>query len=213
MNINWNELIGAKMVRESVIAVAEKESIPDLVKSENIGAVNDIRSKIAHLEKISRLKRETHKGSMSSNTVEALWNRDFIWFVDNEFISRFKYAASLGLSTDRNEFAAVTGKIKGNFGEFQRADIVYKADMPDIVADRALLARELGINYFTVHSHHPLPVEFVLPQVDPVLIGWETHPVVYKNFERSPHGNFQCAKDALGVVIAVWEGENEVDII
>lgn len=68
--------------------------------------------------------------------------------------------------------------------------INYVGDIPDFALDNVEKIKNISnLRNFTIHSMQPMPVEFV--KIDPVMICWIT--------------------EKIGVVVAIWDGEKEIE--
>jgi len=180
-----------------------------IVRQCSVAVGDDFKSKVARMEKYNRL------GGFAplyyGFTVEALEKLESIgasWFVDHKFVNRFRYAATVGGNSQKSY--PVLEKKSNTTENFSRnfCGVLYKGDLPEFVLDRALIMKDVGLEYFTIHSHNPLPVEYTqLPMEDPVLVVWGQHPGIVINEEKCMAGS-----NCLGVVLAVWEGENEINL-
>ena len=88
----------------------------------------------------------------------------------------------------------------------------YCGDIPEFALDKLeiFLGGPLNIGVVSIHSMQPLPVKLLrsLPVVDPVMIGWAESP----RFSYKQSG-WVARNDPLGVVIAVWDGDKEIEVI
>lgn len=100
--------------------------------------------------------------------LQELNNAGFVWMVDSGFVRKFRYHAAVGQDYEWHGYRVFIKQ-----GHIRQA-IVYSGDIPEFALDRAQIAKELGIDNFTIHSMQPLPVSFLL--TDPVLVGWPALP-------------------------------------
>jgi len=178
----------------------------DAVRQCRVTVAEDFKHKVSHMEKYAQLRGDIplHYG-FTMRALKMLERIGANWFVDGKFVSRFKYSASVGA---KFEDYPVIGHFWSR-GFRHDAAMLYEGDLPEFVLDRALLAKKVGLDYLTVHSHNPFPVSYIeLPQEDPVLVAWGLNPGIEVQEQAKCRANGDC----LGVVLAVWEGENEIDL-
>jgi hypothetical protein len=131
---------------------------------------------------------------------EKLFDLGFMWVVKSDFVAKFKYAAQVGDDGDVYENP-----------EFRYVSTIrYIGDMPDYAIERYNVARKSKLfDCFTVHSNEPLLVGRQT-LLDPVLIGWADPPAIRVNKGAEFQ---QCSKKCVGVVIAIWDKEKELEVI
>jgi len=180
----------------------KKVAIPDLVKKDGQRFNDDLYKQIEHLSRLSKITGMNYGSGLKLETMQALEKRGFVWFVDHQFVSRFEYAAAMTQPKGNANCA-----VRQDVTDFRHTDVRFKGDVPDWVLDRMEQAIECGMDTITVHSHYPLPVKLEKIQTDPVAVAWKGTPSI----QKSGKGRFGMSdKHKQGVVIAIWQGENEV---
>jgi len=197
------------------IAIADKEEvsdqlllpIPEVLKQEGWKPNDEYLQKIIHLERLSKLTGRTGLTGVDSKLYNRIKDAGFFWLINHKFIEKFQYAATLRPLNVITDNMAVREKSRQGLS---LAGIKYIGDVPDFILDKAELALSLGLTHITVHSHQPMPTELVVPKEDPVAIAWPSNPSIIEI-----RGRFSCSKENVGIVIGIWEGENEIgkDII
>ncbi|KKK84220.1 hypothetical protein LCGC14_2785520, partial [marine sediment metagenome] len=87
--------------------------------------------------------------------------------------------------------------------------LVYAGDFPDFALDRLEVALKCGVQTITIHSTQPLPVRREpLPKMEPVLLGWASDQISF----TQEKGRVK-APSALGVVIAAWDLDKELEVL
>lgn len=179
-----------------------KIAIPDLVKKDGKKFNEDLYNEIEHISRLSKITGLSYGKYLEISIIDKLQSNGFIWFVDKTFVQKFEYAAAL---TKRN---GNKGAVRENEDSFNIINVQYVGDIPNWVLDRVESAMECGMDTITIHSHYPLPVKFEKVTVDPVAIAWKGNPNIIKNNKGIYNMN-----NSQGVVIAIWQGDNEIDII
>ena len=137
--------------------------------------------------------------------LQELNNAGFTWLVDTAFIRKFCYHAAVGQDYQWHDHRVFVKQ-----GRIRQA-IVYVGDIPDFALDRVEIARETGINNFTIHSMLPLPVSFLI--TDPVLVGWPALPSIEIHNDGKHKQELSFAvEEVKGIVIAVWDASRELEI-
>ena len=121
-----------------------------------------------HREKLGQITNLNTNFGLTPTIIKSLYENDFVWIIDQDFIKRFKYTASVRKPSLDNSYPVVW--------EFKNEPIIYVGDIPEQVLDRMSKAIDLGINYFTIHSMEPLPIKQLF--TDPVLVGWVNNPCI-----------------------------------
>jgi hypothetical protein len=129
---------------------------------------------------------------------QALYEKGFSWLLSSETVLRFRYAAGLDKPFPAPVYSA------------ERRAVIYAGDMPEFALDNLTKAKEAGISIFTVHSMMPLPITFerVLPQIDPVLLGWMENPQIDWTSKRT-----KILPGLQAVVIAIWDKDKELEVL
>lgn len=182
-----------------------RDSKEKMLVSPNISA--DRRE---HLTRLSKVTGRTHiiTGELSVDTKMRLHEAGFLWLVGHEFVRKFKYAASV-----KNHGINRSPVYKCH--DYASLDhYLYSGDIPDFALDRCEEAIKSGIEYLTIHSNEPFPVEIV--NCDPVIIGWASNPCIAKSrntLSGSQYGQWRTlSRHEEGVVVAVWDYDKEITI-
>lgn len=146
----------------------------------------------------SVLSREDYLSVLEASTkpdeLGYLRQKGYTWFVGQQFVSRFKYTASM-----RNQSIVRVGN----------SYVLYRGDVPDFALNRIVEAQQDDFHFLTVHSNRPLPVKKIqMIRLDPVVVAWKRNPDIrYHTFRGwKMHG------DTWGVVIAVWDMDTEIEL-
>jgi len=126
----------------------------------------------------------------------------FIWFVDHRFVERMRYAATVGSRTRMGMRNPLVRTPDGS-------GIWYAGDIPDFALDNIEKAKECRLQDITIHSNMPLPVQ--IEEIEPVLVGWLQQPRIVCQRGRSPR--CWCESHELGVVLAFWDMDMEINIL
>ena len=141
-------------------------------------------------------------------------NRDFVrkaldlnyrYFVDTRFALKFKYHASLMSTGDDSVGRMDCHRVYSKLYH-------YRGDVPDFILDNLTKIKEVAsFPILTVHSQEKLPLEIekVPKLTDPLVVWWETTP----QFHHGYFNRWIALNHPLGVVVGIWDGEKEVQII
>lgn len=161
---------------------------------------------IQRLEHLKKLRQVTgsYSRALSAEALQKYVDAGFRWFVGADFVRQFRYHAEV-FSASAWNFLSVVEQIEK--GRFSGRRVIYVGDIPDFALDNLLKVKELGLACATIHSMQPMPVELVL--TDPVVIGWMTNP----HITVSPDIVSFLFPDATGIVLAMWDGEKEIEVL
>jgi len=183
----------------------KKVAIPDLVKKDGQQFNDELYKQIEHLSRLSKITGMNYGSGLKLETMQKLEAKGLVWFVDYHFVEKFEYAASMTPNKGNSNCAVIK-----DYTAYSHTDVRFKGDVPDWVLDRMEQALECGMDTITVHSHYPLPVKLEKIQTDPVAVAWKGTP----NIAKVGKDRFKMKdKQKQGVVIAIWQGEQEVDVI
>lgn len=145
--------------------------------------------------------RENPISYISPKTRQGLKQQNFRVFVGKEFVMKFRYVAQLNVGKG--------GVVSENKELHYLTQVNYIGDIPEFALDRIDIAERLGLGSFTIHSMKPLKVAR-MSQLDPVLVAWQNSPsiLVSNNGEVK-----ECSDYCLGVILAVWDIEKEIEIL
>lgn len=198
----WRGLEPTSKIKAYIETMDEPKQVLEpvlVVKKHGLVLDNEIKKKIGHHEKLRELKGSSLYRGFTIQLLNQLERIGAVWLVDRNFVSRFNYAASIGPGIYSTEHCV----IKNN------SMIVYVGDIPEVILDKALLIKRMGINYFSVHSQYPFPIEeFELPKVDPVMIAWPEQPWIHRRGTC-----WDCSENVLGIVVGIWDGEKEIEVL
>ncbi len=183
-----------------------KKEIPELVKQEGEQFNDDLYKQIAHLSRLSKITGMSYGNGLKIETMKALENKGFTWFIDHQFVEKFENAAAL-----TKEKGNANCSVRQEVNSFNHTNVRFKGDLPDWVMDKIEDAFACGMDTITIHSHVPLPVKLELVDTDPVAVAWKGSPSITRNGKK---GKFEMKdRQKQGVVIAIWQGEDEVDVV
>jgi len=196
-------------IKKLATAVAEKVPelvlpIPEIVKIQGRTIDDEFFARQEHLARLSRITGDKHQFDFDIGVAKRLVAAGFVWFVDRNFVSRFQHAAAITPSKEGRNVGAVRERL----GSTSWNNLKFKGDIPDFALTKMETAMNCGITHITAHSHAPFPMELEFVKDDPVAIGWATHP----HIEKNNLGKFNCPKDQIGIVIAIWEGQEEIHL-
>ncbi|KKL97495.1 hypothetical protein LCGC14_1833880 [marine sediment metagenome] len=157
-----------------------------------------------------------------ASLVNELRKEDLVWWVGPEFVHSFNYHAS------------VLGSCVGRWAYGELVDIYsYTGDIPNPILDNiekfSRIFTSVNMSEGTVklqprvsvHSMDPLPlqIEHRPRLVDPVVIGWALdNNVAFTRkgvFNKRDHWGVYARPGCtrLGVVLGVWDGEKEIEVL
>jgi len=182
-----------------------KIAIPDLVKKDGQQYNEDLQSQIEHLSRLAKITGMDYGRGIKLEVMKKLQEKGFVWFVNHEFVEKFEHAAAM-TPPKGNANCSVRQNVRHN----GHTDVRFNGDVPDWVIDRMELALDCGMDTITVHSHYPLPVKLEKIETDPVAVAWKGTPAIVKDAD----GKFKMNDHKKqGVVIAIWQGEHELEVI
>lgn len=183
------------VLSEKPIAVATKEkSALDIYKETILTNLPDVNN---HMGKITKLSIPSLSMPMPKYMRQSLALKGFYVYVNSSWINNFKYHASV--------YSECSSHL---------LNTVYMGDIPESVLNKALMIREMGMTYITIHSNNPLPVRFV--NCDPVLIGWG-NAILSVSGEGSSYIHTDkegkllrpASESTEGIIIAIWDMDKE----
>jgi hypothetical protein len=186
-------LFGFNKSQTTSIRQPKEKSAMEVIK-DTILIPSPVINTNTHLSKIQTLKQFE---------LECMWNKQklinagFRAFIKSDWINNFKYHAQVYSHSNSSLL-----------------DTVYVGDIPEFVLDKALIAKECGLKFITIHSNYPLPTEFI--HCDPVLIGWNNYIKTRDGFIRTnKHGQLYtpAISNIEGVILAVWDYDKESEIL
>lgn len=159
-----------------------------------------------YLDRLAQvLGRSDYRDSFAARMAAA----GFHWTITVENILKgFRYAAALSGERFQNDLVT---KIVDR-GNRATITIMFTGFVPAFALDKIMQAQNAGVTCFTIHSNEPLPVEEVLVQNDPVVIGWQSGPhIVTKDGKKFSVGNGRDPK-AVGIFVTGWDLDKEFQL-
>jgi hypothetical protein len=153
-----------------------------------------------HRQKLAQITKRFDLAYPSLKLIDELKENDFMWFVNGDkFVKRFKYAACVCTNYENRGGSNYNCVIDDNFDRPW-----YVGDIPDFALNRIAKAKDIGLEFFTIHSNQPLPTKFIIS--DPVIVGWRYDPRITLSKEKRI---WETQESAIGVVVALWNDEGE----
>lgn len=173
------------------------------VKEAPVVAPLDIQKEVVRQDAIAHRRflgemsgRPRVYGGITKEIEEMLREADFAWLVDETFIRRFPYAASVRAFAGRGPVFTYPGmKV-----------VTYTGDIPEAALERMKAGLSVGMKYFSIHSYQTLPISEEMRRVDPYLVGWFEDPGI--QWETWDNPAVACPS-TLGVIVAAWDLNQE----
>lgn len=156
-----------------------------------------------HLDRLAKvLGRQDYTSSLSNRMAVA----GFHWSVTAEnLIKGFRYAATLSTDSSGN-LVTVVDERGGTI-----SSIRFTGFVPTFALDKICQAQSAKLSAFTIHSNQPLPVEEVMVNNDPVVIGWEWSR--YPEIKTKDRETFFTTNEGVrGFFITGWNLEQELQL-
>jgi len=187
---------------------AKKVLVKDVVSTVKTSGITK-ENALSQVKKRERMNTVLNRDlpNLSSEEIDLLERLGFVWFVNDHFVEKFEHTAAL-IRPNTNESYAVTTIRAGN-----TVGVFYDGDIPYSILDKIQLLKSHDFDCFTIHSHKELPVSFVMPEIDPVVVGWKVNPKIKKHQLGDNESIWKSDQFSIGVVVGLWQGENEVDIV
>lgn len=177
------------------------------------------RTDTLHFDKLQKVAEITYKKHIPEKLAKILDSIGLVWIVDENFISKFAYSATLPASVNSvtglsNKLKTTEVKGRKEFTFETKYVSVYAGDIPDNILDTiAKVKNDTTITDFSIHSIEPLPIIWReektlvsvrnLPKTDPVIIGWIDKPTICID----KNSKFVKTSPCLGIVIGIWGHE------
>lgn len=165
----------------------------------------------SHLDKLSSLSAYPREKIDDLLYPKYLKELGFCYFVSVQNILAFHYHASVNWIYDDYpisiEYNITKQYRRGIYHGYQ----VYAGDIPDFALDKIKVVGD-KVDFITIHSMSPLPIRMAkesisLERVDPILVGWKYNPNLH-----CINGVWDSKSNALGVVLAIWDNDKELEL-